>query len=88
MKSTYNVLKLFVVKEEEGLGRHLECKQCGAKFCSVKDAIMHASYHVKSGDISIEFFKNTSEDIKPKRKEEKKEEKTVQGNALLTRWLK
>jgi len=88
VKSMYNVLKLFVVKEEKGLGRHLECKKCGAKFCSLKDACLHAVYHLRSGDVSMDFFKNTSEDIKPRKKEEKKEEKVAQGNALLTRWLK
>jgi len=84
VKTTYNVLRLFVVKEMEGLGRVLECKKCGAVFKSVKDAIMHSSYHLRKGDIPMDFFKDENMEIK---REEKKTEKKV-VTASLERWLK
>ena len=84
MRTSYDVLKLFVVKEVQGLGRHLECKLCGAIFVSVKDASLHAVTHVKKGEVKVEMLKENKDVIR----QEKKDEKPKCSNALLTRWLK
>ena len=84
MKTSYDVLKLFVVKEREGLGRHLECKLCGAVFVSVKDASLHAIVHVKKGEVRVETFKENKDVVK----QEEKDERPKLGNASLMRWLK
>jgi len=84
VKTSYDVLKLFVIREREGLGRHLECKLCGAVFVNVKDASLHAVAHVKKGEVKVEVLKENKSVVK----QEKEEEKPRHGNALLTRWLK
>ena len=88
LKTGYDIFKLFVVKHREGLGKHLECKLCGALFVTVKDASLHAITHVRRGEVKVEWFKEENTDIKPKKKEEPSKEERALGNALLTRWLK